>query len=61
MGNIATMARRGARDERGATGVEYGIIVGLIAAVIILSVTALGLRTFDLFDGFRALYEAAVS
>ena len=30
------------RDERGATAVEYGLIVALIAAVIITIVTTLG-------------------
>jgi pilus assembly protein Flp/PilA len=29
-------------EERGATAVEYGLIVALIAAVIITAVTALG-------------------
>ncbi|MGM7777285.1 Flp family type IVb pilin [Arthrobacter sp. KNU-44] len=30
------------RDETGATAVEYGIMVALIAVVIIVAVTALG-------------------
>ena len=30
------------RDEEGATAVEYGLMVALIAAVIIVAVTALG-------------------
>ena len=30
------------REERGATAVEYGLLVGLIAVVIIVAVTALG-------------------
>ena len=30
------------RDERGATAVEYGIMVALIAVVIIVAVTLLG-------------------
>ncbi|MGY2745475.1 Flp family type IVb pilin [Pseudarthrobacter sp. O4] len=30
------------RDQRGATAVEYGIMVSLIAVVIIIAVTALG-------------------
>lgn len=35
------------RKDRGATAVEYGLLVGLIAVVIIVAVTALGgqLRT----------------
>ncbi len=30
------------KDESGAAAVEYGLLVGLIACVIILAVTALG-------------------
>jgi pilus assembly protein Flp/PilA len=39
------------RDEEGATAVEYGIMVGLIAAVIILAVTAVGQNVRDTFQG----------
>ena len=31
-----------ANDERGVTALEYGLIAGLVAVVIITSVTALG-------------------
>lgn len=31
-----------AKNERGATAVEYGLLVALIAAVIVLVVTTLG-------------------
>ncbi|WP_144671204.1 Flp family type IVb pilin [Arthrobacter sp. U41] len=37
--NLATRLRR---DQRGATAVEYGIMVSLIAVVIIVAVTLLG-------------------
>ena len=37
------------RDDRGATAVEYGLMVGLIAAVIIAGVAAFGLAVNDLF------------
>ena len=30
------------RDDEGATAVEYGLMVALIAAVIVVAVTALG-------------------
>jgi pilus assembly protein Flp/PilA len=36
--------------ERGATAVEYGIMVALIAAVIILVVTAVGRKTSNAFE-----------
>lgn len=37
------------RDERGATAVEYGLMVGLIAIVIIGGVSAFGFAVSDLF------------
>jgi pilus assembly protein Flp/PilA len=38
------------RDEKGATAVEYGLMVGLIAVVIIAAVTLLGTKLDGLFD-----------
>jgi len=40
----------GLRGDRGATAVEYGLMVGLIAVVIILAVTTLGTKLNDLFN-----------
>ena len=37
------------RDQRGATAVEYGIMVSLIAVVIIVAVTLLGGTLKDTF------------
>ena len=37
------------REEKGATAVEYGLMVGLIAVVIIAAVIALGGRLDELF------------
>jgi len=37
-------------SERGATMVEYGILVALIAVVAILAVAALGTDVFQAFD-----------
>ncbi|MDP3713088.1 MAG: Flp family type IVb pilin [Mycobacteriales bacterium] len=39
-----------ARDDRGATAVEYGLMVALIAAVIIGAVTALGTNLIEKFE-----------
>ncbi|HXG28481.1 MAG TPA: Flp family type IVb pilin [Nevskiales bacterium] len=36
------MQNRGLRSQRGASAVEYGLIIALIAVAIILTVTALG-------------------
>jgi pilus assembly protein Flp/PilA len=38
------------RDDRGATAVEYGLMVGLIAVVIIGVVTTLGSNLSSIFD-----------
>ncbi|HWH28521.1 MAG TPA: Flp family type IVb pilin [Mycobacteriales bacterium] len=38
------------RDDEGATAVEYGLMVGLIAAAIILTVATLGDELVALFD-----------
>ena len=38
------------REEKGATAVEYGLIVGLIAVAIIVAVTLLGGNISSLFS-----------
>jgi len=44
-----------ARDDRGATAVEYGLMVSLIAAAIAVAVGALGTGVVALFDQTVAL------
>ncbi|MCO4256764.1 Flp family type IVb pilin [Pseudarthrobacter cellobiosi] len=44
------LATRFRRDQRGATAVEYGIMVSLIAVVIIVAVTLLGGNLKVTFD-----------
>ena len=39
-------------SERGATAVEYGLLVALIAGVIIVMVATLGGNVFGLFTTF---------
>ena len=38
------------RDERGATAVEYGLMVALIAVVIIIAVSTLGTNLKGIFN-----------
>ena len=38
-------------SERGATAVEYGLMVALIAAVIVVAVGLLGTTVSDIFTG----------
>lgn len=47
----AFLATRFGRDERGATAVEYGLMVALIAGVIVVAVSLLGERLQGAFDG----------
>jgi len=42
------------RKDRGATAVEYGLLVGLIALVIIVGVSALGGRLQAIFASLAA-------
>ena len=44
-------AKRDEINERGATAVEYGLMVALIAVVIIAAVTTLGTNLKTKFEG----------
>ena len=43
-----------ANDERGVTALEYGLIAGLVAVVIVTSVTALGTKLNTTFTAIAA-------
>ena len=43
-----------AKDERGVTALEYGLIAGLVAVVIVTSVTALGTKLNTTFTAIAA-------
>ena len=47
------------RDEEGATAIEYGLIAGLIAVVIILAVTDVGTKLKDTFTSISSALPAA--
>ena len=51
-------ARLNMRSERGATAVEYGVMVALIAAVIIAAVVFLGNKTSSTFQCTATSIEA---
>jgi pilus assembly protein Flp/PilA len=48
-----------ANDERGVTALEYGLIAGLIAVVIVGSVTALGTTLSATFTTIQGKLAAA--
>lgn len=45
-----TLIKKFLDDESGATAIEYGLIVGLIAVAIIVALTALGGHITGLFE-----------
>jgi pilus assembly protein Flp/PilA len=44
------IGRRAARDEAGASAVEYGLLVALIAAIVVLAVFAVGSLVRNVFS-----------
>ena len=50
MQHLKTLVARFARSDEGASLVEYGLLVGLIAVVCVLAVAAFGLDVFSAFD-----------
>lgn len=48
------------KDEEGATAVEYGLMVALIAAVVITGATLLGTNTESKFQDVAESIKAAV-
>ncbi len=48
------------KDEEGATAVEYGLLVALIAAAIILTVQALGLTLNGVFGFVNTTVGATI-
>lgn len=47
---MSKFVTRFVKDESGATAIEYGLIIALIAVVIITAVTALGTSLSDTFN-----------
>jgi pilus assembly protein Flp/PilA len=54
MSTFLTNLRALANDERGVTALEYGLIAGLVAVVIVTSVTALGTRLNTTFTSIAS-------
>ncbi|MHC8608583.1 Flp family type IVb pilin [Paenarthrobacter ureafaciens] len=53
MAFIAGVKDRFTKEEKGATMVEYGIMVAAIAVVVGVAAFALGVRVDALFDGIN--------
>ena len=57
---LAFVTAKRIREEKGATAVEYGLLVGLIAVAIIVTVGLLGGELNRLFERIRAALAAIV-
>ena len=55
----ATQVKFEDREDRGATAVEYGLLVGLIAVAIIVTVGVLGTQLDGLFQSVSDALPAA--
>ena len=53
MTKLFTKFQTALNQDRGATAVEYALLVGLIAVVIVVAVSALGGQLTSLFDSIR--------
>jgi pilus assembly protein Flp/PilA len=60
MQRIKNITRKFMRDEEGATMVEYGLMLALIAIVCILAITAVGTNTNLTFSCIRDALSTAV-
>jgi pilus assembly protein Flp/PilA len=60
LAKLQTASFHAMNKERGATAVEYGLLVALIAAVIIAAVTFLGGTIRDLFNNVGTAIPATV-
>lgn len=52
---------RFAKDESGATAIEYGLIAALISVGIIVAATTLGGSLSDLFNGIAGRLDTATT
>src|SRR3954451_10787208 len=53
MFSLVAVAQHRIREEKGATAVEYGLLVGLIAVAIIATVSLLGSKLDGLFSTIK--------
>jgi pilus assembly protein Flp/PilA len=58
---ITAVVSRVRREDRGATAVEYGLLVGLIAVAIIFTVLALGGELNRLFQAVETALSNVVT
>ncbi len=58
---MTSILKRFAKDESGATAIEYGLLASLIAVAIIAGATALGTSLNSTFQGISSKITAPAS
>ena len=56
---VKSLIGRFVREDEGASLVEYGLLVGLIAVVAVLAVAAVGVDVFSAFDATQQEIDAS--
>jgi pilus assembly protein Flp/PilA len=56
--HLLQLIARFRRDERGAALVEYGLLVGLIAVICVVAITAVGTQVSTLFSNIASQLAA---
>jgi len=59
MQHLKSLVARFVRSDDGASLVEYGLLVGLIAVVAVLAVAAVGTDVFSAFDATQQNMDAS--
>jgi pilus assembly protein Flp/PilA len=60
MRSISNFTSRFAKNESGATAIEYGLIAALISVTIIVAVTAVGTALNGIFNAVQVALNAAL-
>ncbi len=55
---MKSLISRFAKDESGATAIEYGLIAGLLSVVIVAAVTATGTSVTGIFTNISGKLDA---
>lgn len=53
------LIKRFARDERGTSMVEYAVLLGIVTAAVVLTITAVGVNIDGIFQNIDATLTTA--